>query len=100
MRTPSACQAVCKQAQREQKHHIIRNTYPEPETEKERSSVDFPQVGFSWTISCKHISKPKDESVPMQIMTGVSTIVLEILRHATTQVIYSVWRFWDLFAQL
>ena len=38
------CQALSSQAQRTRKRCTVRNTYPEPETEKERSSVDFPQV--------------------------------------------------------
>ena len=38
------CQAMSSQVQHAQRRHIISNTYPEPETEKERSSVDFPQV--------------------------------------------------------
>lgn len=45
MRTASIrCQAAGCRLQQVQKRHSIRNTYPEPETEKERSSVDFPQV--------------------------------------------------------
>ena len=45
MRTASIrCQATSSRLQQVQKRHSIRNTYPEPETEKERSSVDFPQV--------------------------------------------------------
>lgn len=42
------CQAVSTQVPHKCKRQSIRNTYPEPETEKERSSVDFPQV-LSWT---------------------------------------------------
>ena len=38
------CQVISRQVQHGQRRHVIRNTYPEPETEKERSSVDFPQV--------------------------------------------------------
>ena len=45
MRTASLrCQATSSRIMQVQKRHSIRDTYPEPETEKERSSVDFPQV--------------------------------------------------------
>lgn len=44
------CQAVSTQVLQKCKRQSIKNTYPEPETEKERSSVDFPQV-LSWTAA-------------------------------------------------
>ncbi|CAK0770635.1 hypothetical protein CVIRNUC_003787 [Coccomyxa viridis] len=67
LRTPSACQAVCKQAQQEQKRHIIRNTYPEPETEKERSSVDFPQEWMTPQPSRRPDVQPEFEKLEVPL---------------------------------